>query len=91
MNALLIFVIWGPWAIWDWRRCGIFPYLTCIYIAAMAFGVWSALNGTPGFGIPFAGGAYGLYAVTGGFFWFRHQGNPAISHITLDEVLGKSH
>lgn len=76
MNTLLIFVTWGPRALTSWAQSGSFPYLACVYIAALGFGLWTALNGSPQFGFPFAAGAYGLYAVTGGFFWFEYQGNP---------------
>ncbi|MGK2939322.1 MAG: hypothetical protein ACSLFR_16215 [Solirubrobacteraceae bacterium] len=89
-HALFILVLWGPVSIWEWKRNSYFPFVAGMYAALFLAGLWIALvSGNQRIDIPFAAGAYVLYAITGAFFWIREDGNPRLAYFDWREALRK--
>lgn len=90
-NVLFIFVHWGLGAIAGWQKNSHFPYLALAYTLAFLFGLWKLFTaGHAEVWLPFLVALYGLYVVSGGFYWLREEGDPEIMHFDWRrEVLGR--
>jgi len=84
-------MLWGPCAIAGWQKGSHFPYLALAYTLAALFGIWNLFStGQPWFWFPLCIALYGLYVVSGGFYWLREQGDPQFVHFDWRrEVLGQ--
>lgn len=87
-HIMFIFLLWGPCAIASWQKSSHFPYLALTYILVFLSGVWMlCTRGQGGLWVPFCVAVYGLYAVSGGFYWIREQGDPQILHFDWKRAL----
>lgn len=78
-HVLFIFVLWGPCAIAGWQKSSHFPYQAVGYVLVTIFVLWNLFSyGHSEVWLPFLAALYGLYVISGGFYWLHEEGDPEI-------------
>lgn len=77
-HILFIVVLWGPCAVLGWQKSSHFPYQAIAYMVAAVFGLWNLLSEGPEMWVPFLVALYGLYVISGGFYWLHEEGDPEV-------------